>query len=89
LAKSGSSSSASSPSLLTYAVVSDASKEEGVVPSSLRLETAFASLALQEEGVVPSSFRLETAFASLALQEEGEEAERTVGIVKAVNTDGE
>jgi hypothetical protein len=47
--KSGSSSSASSPSLLTYAVVSDGSKEQGVVPSSFRLETAFAALALQEK----------------------------------------
>jgi hypothetical protein len=46
--KSASSSSTSSPSLLTYDVMSNASKEQWPEASSLRLETAFASLALQE-----------------------------------------
>jgi hypothetical protein len=46
--KSASSSSASSPSLLTYDVMSNASKEQWPEASSLRLETALTSLALQE-----------------------------------------
>jgi hypothetical protein len=47
--KSGSSSSTSSPSSINYDVMSNTSKEQWPEASSLRLETAFASLALQEK----------------------------------------